>query len=229
MQERAQQITDGFVRVRSASHGDWLEAIELEARLLSFFPGKELFECHRLAQSDIHGSSLGDVQGDWNRPNTRNDRPEGGATAIRAVAGMGGVGKSRAAVEYSWTHRDDYTALLWLEAERGMRLDAGLAALRRALAITEASYGKDHPVVARSLHNLAMLLGRTNRLGEAEPLMYRALAIFLAFQRDTGHAHTHRDAVIGNYTRLLAAMGRSEAEIKAALATLRREAGLGQA
>ena len=26
-------------------------------------------------------------------------------------------GKSRAAVEYAWAHRDDYTALLWLEAE----------------------------------------------------------------------------------------------------------------
>ena len=49
--------------------------------------------------------------------------------------------------------------------------------MRRALAITEASYGPDHPRVAIRLNNLAELLRATNRLGEAEPLMRRALAI----------------------------------------------------
>jgi len=46
-------------------------------------------------------------------------RPNGGATAICAVAGMGGVGKSRAAVAYARAYRADYTALLWLEPTRG--------------------------------------------------------------------------------------------------------------
>lgn len=49
--------------------------------------------------------------------------------------------------------------------------------MRQALAIDEASYGPDHPRVARDLNNLAMLLQDTNRLEEAEPLMTRALAI----------------------------------------------------
>ena len=57
--------------------------------------------------------------------------------------------------------------------------------------------------------------------------MRRVVAIFLAFQRDTGHAHPHRDAAIKNYTVLLTAMGKSEAEITAALTALFREAGLG--
>jgi len=48
---------------------------------------------------------------------------------------------------------------------------------RRALAIDEASYGPDHPAVARDLNNLAQLLQDTNRLDEAEPLMRRTLAI----------------------------------------------------
>ncbi len=48
---------------------------------------------------------------------------------------------------------------------------------RRALAIDEASYGPDHPVVAIRLNNLAGLLHDFNRLVEAEPLFHRALAI----------------------------------------------------
>jgi tetratricopeptide (TPR) repeat protein len=49
--------------------------------------------------------------------------------------------------------------------------------MRRALAIEERSYGRDHPNVAIRLNNLASLLYARNRLAEAEPLMRRALAI----------------------------------------------------
>ena len=49
--------------------------------------------------------------------------------------------------------------------------------MRRALAIDEASYGPEHPDVARDLNNLAQLLQSRNRLAEAESLMRRALAI----------------------------------------------------
>ncbi len=48
---------------------------------------------------------------------------------------------------------------------------------RRALAMAEHSYGKDHREVAICLSNLAVLLQDTNRLAEAEPLMRRALAM----------------------------------------------------
>ena len=48
---------------------------------------------------------------------------------------------------------------------------------RRALAIDEKAFGPDHPDVATALNNLAALLRATNRLGEAEPLYRRALAI----------------------------------------------------
>jgi hypothetical protein len=91
---------------------------------------------------------------------------------------------------------------------------------RRALVISEASLGKDHPDVATALNNLARLLQATNRLGEAEPLMRRMVAIFLAFGHATGHAHPHRDAAIQNYAGLLAAMSKSEAEIAASIAAL---------
>ena len=51
--------------------------------------------------------------------------------------------------------------------------------MQRALAIDEKSYGPDHPNVAIDLNNLAQLLQATNRLAEAEPLMQRALVIFV--------------------------------------------------
>ena len=46
-------------------------------------------------------------------------RVDGGATAIvsKALYGMGGIGKTRAAVEYAWAYREDYTALLFAQAD----------------------------------------------------------------------------------------------------------------
>ena len=48
---------------------------------------------------------------------------------------------------------------------------------RRALAIDETAFGKDHPTVAVRLHNLAVLFQKTNRYAEAEQFIRRALTI----------------------------------------------------
>jgi tetratricopeptide (TPR) repeat protein len=82
--------------------------------------------------------------------------------------------------------------------------------MRRALAIDEASYGAEHPDVARDLNNLAQLLQATNRLGEAEPLMRRALAI-----DEASYGPEHPDVAIrlNNLAQLLKATNRlGEAE-----------------
>ena len=86
--------------------------------------------------------------------------------------------------------------------------------MRRALAIDEVSFGKDHPNVARDLNNLAQLLQATNRLAEAEPLLLRAVAIFAA---SLGASHPNTKTVANNYAALLRKMGRSDDEIKATL------------
>ena len=93
---------------------------------------------------------------------------------------------------------------------------------RRALAIDEKSFGPDHPEVATDLNNLAALLQATNRLDEAEPLMRRHVAILVEFTRKTGHPHPRLDAAFANYAGLLAAVGKSQAEIEAARAALMR-------
>jgi tetratricopeptide (TPR) repeat protein len=98
--------------------------------------------------------------------------------------------------------------------------------LRRALAIDEASLGKDHPNFARDLNNLAGLLQDTNRLGEAEPLMRRALAIDEA---SLGKDHPTVAIRLNNLAQLLQAtnrLGEAEPLMRHALAI--DEASLGK-
>jgi hypothetical protein len=56
---------------------------------------------------------------------------DGHATAIvgKAVHGLGGVGKSRLAIEYAWQHADEYTALLFVAADTPETLARNLAGL----------------------------------------------------------------------------------------------------
>jgi hypothetical protein len=83
--------------------------------------------------------------------------------------------------------------------------------MRRALAIGEASFGPEHPNVARDLNILAALLQATNRLLDAELVSRRVLEIFLQFGATTSHEHPHLNAAIANYSVLLEEMGRSPA------------------
>ena len=82
--------------------------------------------------------------------------------------------------------------------------------LRRALAIFEASFGADHPNVARGLSNLALLLRATNRLADAEPLLRRALA---SDEASFGANHPEVAIRLNNLATLLQATNRlAEAE-----------------
>jgi tetratricopeptide (TPR) repeat protein len=81
---------------------------------------------------------------------------------------------------------------------------------RRALAIDEASYGPEHPHVARDLNNLAFLLSVVDRLPEAEPLMRRALTIEEA---SYGPDHPRVAGELSNLAQILKATNRlAEAE-----------------
>ncbi len=59
-------------------------------------------------------------------------RPGGGTAAIR---GMGGVGKTRATVEYARAHRGDYCAVALLDSETPDKLQSSLAALAGPLRL----------------------------------------------------------------------------------------------
>ena len=53
----------------------------------------------------------------------------GVAVVGRAVHGLGGIGKTRLAIEYALRHEADYSALLFVRADDPATLDANLAAL----------------------------------------------------------------------------------------------------
>ena len=75
--------------------------------------------------------------------------------------------------------------------QRINRLEEAELLIRRALELTEASFGSHHPTVAICLNNLATLLKDTGRIEEAEPLMQRSLDILASFGRQTGHEHPY--------------------------------------
>jgi Tfp pilus assembly protein PilF len=61
-------------------------------------------------------------------------------TQVRAIHGMGGVGKTQLAARYAREHRDNYDVIWWLRAEQPLTLHADLASLAVALGLvgTEA-------------------------------------------------------------------------------------------
>ena len=63
-----------------------------------------------------------------------------------AVHGLGGVGKTRAALEYAWRHDKDDTALLFVSAPTAAELRANLANLAGVLAIESTVTAVDQQV-----------------------------------------------------------------------------------
>jgi hypothetical protein len=55
------------------------------------------------------------------------------AIISHALYGLGGIGKTRAAVEYAWAHQNEYSALLFVVAETSEILRRNLAALASKL------------------------------------------------------------------------------------------------
>jgi len=56
---------------------------------------------------------------------------------------MGGIGKTRAAVEYAWASREDYTALLFAQADSPEELRRNLAGLAGPLLLPESAAAEE--------------------------------------------------------------------------------------
>ncbi|OYQ64010.1 hypothetical protein B9G53_13750 [Pseudanabaena sp. SR411] len=66
----------------------------------------------------------------------------------------------------------------------------------RSLSILERQLGADHPSVAASLNNLALLYEAQGKYSEAEPLYLRAIQIF---KKALGSGHPNTVTVRQNY------------------------------
>jgi tetratricopeptide (TPR) repeat protein len=75
----------------------------------------------------------------------------------------------------------------------------------RALALREQALVPEHPLVAESLNNLAVLYHTLGRYAEAEPLLQRALALW---ERGLGPEHPLVATGLNNLAELFQAQGR---------------------
>src|SRR5262249_34115674 len=66
----------------------------------------------------------------------------------RVVHGLGGVGKTRAALEYAWRYAAEYTALLFVSAPTPAELRAHLASLVGVLGTTAETASVDRQLAA---------------------------------------------------------------------------------
>ena len=83
---------------------------------------------------------------------------------------------------------------------------------QRVLKLLEQTVGPDHPTLATTLNNLAVMYEAQDKYSEAEPLYQRALT---SIEHTMGPAHPNLAAALDNYADLLRKMQR-EAEAETA-------------
>ncbi len=74
---------------------------------------------------------------------------------LRAVSGLGGIGKTELALEYVYRYREEYRAVLWVGGETRDSLISGYAKLADALGLPERGVEQHDLVVAAVLRWLA--------------------------------------------------------------------------
>jgi tetratricopeptide (TPR) repeat protein len=70
------------------------------------------------------------------------------AVLAQAISGLGGIGKTQTAVEYAYRYREEYQAVLWLNAESPLALKTGCGELARRLNLPYPENDLDQAVLA---------------------------------------------------------------------------------
>ena len=113
----------------------------------------------------------------------------------------------------SWTQTSDNVDVLNRQVEKFFRdgnYRAAMTLAQWASVLAEKKFGPNHPTVAMTLTNLALLYARQGRYAEAEPFYKRSLAIDEAA---LGPNHPSVATTLNNLALLYARQGRyAEAE-----------------
>ncbi|MFN2245285.1 MAG: FxSxx-COOH system tetratricopeptide repeat protein [Anaerolineae bacterium] len=73
-------------------------------------------------------------------------------TRVQALTGLGGMGKTQLAIEYTYRHRTDYQVIWWLRAEEPAALAADYARLSQSLHLPEAHLTEQPKIIAAVCH-----------------------------------------------------------------------------
>ncbi len=181
---------------------------DLAAYSMAARQDRQTIVVHRLVQEALRGQIPGERRGAWIELSLRTVArvPTDDPNDVRSWPVWDRL-RPHATAVVAWADNASITdPTSGLMNNLGQLLDAkGLYAeaeplMRRALAMSEASFGNEHPKVAIRLITLASLFTATNRLSEAEPLMRRALAIDEAA---LGNEHPDVAIDLNNLARLL--------------------------
>ncbi|MBB5076329.1 FxSxx-COOH system tetratricopeptide repeat protein [Nonomuraea endophytica] len=122
----------------------------------------------------------------------------GAGVISQAVVGLGGIGKSELALQYGFAHRLDYALVWWIDADSPAQIQAGLAALARALvAGSESVAAGQASIEEAAAWAITWLAGRTGWLvvfdnveepAHVEPYLARLTSghVLITTRRDVG-------------------------------------------
>jgi tetratricopeptide (TPR) repeat protein len=133
------EFSDVHELCRRVANEDWPPKVTRQPRNLRFASLGTLFKGRDQFLETLHTALSG---------------PAGNAAVTgKALHGLGGIGKTRLAIEYAWRHAQDYSALLFVPAETPAALNASLAALvePKILDLPEKDAREDAVKIAAAL------------------------------------------------------------------------------